>query len=178
VVHGAGLPVLVARRPVPEGRGLKALVCHHPASAAAVAATVGRLHWAAGTEGRVIGVAESLLAGQLPDWVEQRVRDPDTAAIAKAWEQEHDAEVAALEGTLRTFQATLPEPFRGHPPIVAQGNPGERILERAQADGTDLVVVGRTPTDALSRWLLGSTSEAVLTHAQASVLIVPVEKQA
>lgn len=178
VVHGAGLPVLVARRPVPEGRGLKALVCHHPASAAAVAAKVGRLHWASGTEGRVIGVAESLLAGRLPDWVEQRVRDPDTAAIAKAWEQEHDAEVAALEGTLRRFQATLPEPFRGHPPIVAQGNPGERILEQAQADGTDLVVVGRTPTDALSRWLLGSTSEAVLTHAQASVLIVPVEKKA
>jgi nucleotide-binding universal stress UspA family protein len=39
-------------------------------------------------------------------------------------------------------------------------------------------VVGRTPTDALSRWLLGSTSEAVLVHAHASVLLVPVEKTA
>jgi nucleotide-binding universal stress UspA family protein len=46
-----------------------------------------------------------------------------------------------------------------------------------KADGTDLVIVGRTPTDALSRWLLGSTSEAVLAHAAASVLLVPVEKK-
>jgi nucleotide-binding universal stress UspA family protein len=59
---------------------------------------------------------------------------------------------------------------------VAQGNPGEKILERSKADGTDLVVLGRTPTDAFSRWLLGSTSEAVLAHAAASVLIVPVER--
>jgi len=28
----------------------------------------------------------------------------------------------------------------------------------------------------LSRWMLGSTSEAVLSHAHASVMIVPVER--
>jgi nucleotide-binding universal stress UspA family protein len=37
-------------------------------------------------------------------------------------------------------------------------------------------VLGRTPTDPLSRWLIGSTSEAVLGGATGSVLIVPVEK--
>jgi nucleotide-binding universal stress UspA family protein len=78
---------------------------------------------------------------------------------------------------VKTFQGTLPPAFRGHDPIVAQGNPGEKILDRVKADGTDLVIVGRTPTDALSRWLLGSTSEAVLGHAAASVLLVPVEKK-
>jgi nucleotide-binding universal stress UspA family protein len=176
VVHGASLPVLVARRSLPAGRGPRVLVCHHPASAGAVAGVLGRLHWPADTEGRVIGVTEALLAGPLPAWLEQRVRDPDTAAIAKAWEQEHDAEVSTLAGTLKTFQATLPPAFHGREPIVAQGNPGEKILERSKADGTDLVVLGRTPTDAFSRWLLGSTSEAVLAHAAASVLIVPVER--
>jgi hypothetical protein len=35
--------------------------------------------------GHVIGVAESMLAGPLPSWLEKRARDPDTAAIAKAW---------------------------------------------------------------------------------------------
>ena len=35
-----------------------------------------------------------MLAGPLPSWLEKRARDPDTAAIAKAWEQEHAAEVA------------------------------------------------------------------------------------
>lgn len=177
VVHGAHLPVLVARSAPPTGRGLRVLVGHHPASAAAVAAVVQRLHWAAGSEGRVIGVTESMLAGPLPAWVKERVRDPDTAAIAAAWQHEHDEEVAALGGTLKAFQGTLPPTFRGHDPIVAQGNPGEKILEQVKADGTDLVVVGRTPADALSRWLLGSTSEAVLAHAAASVLLVPVEKK-
>lgn len=176
VVHGANLPVLVARSKVPQGRGLKVLACHHPASAAAVAKAIGHVRWPAGTTGGVIGVAESLLAGPLPAWLEKRVRDPDTAAVATAWQQEHDAEVTALEGALAAFAATLPPAFRTATPIVAQGNPGERIVERAKADGIDLIVLGRTPTDTLSRWLLGSTSEAVLSQSPTSVLIVPVEK--
>lgn len=176
VVHGAALPVLVARSAPPAGRGLKVLACHHPASAAAVAKAIGHVHWPAGTTGRVIGVAESLLAGPLPAWLENRVRDPDTAAVANAWQQEHDTEVTALAGTLAAFAATLPTAFASAAPVVAQGNPGERILETAQAEASDLIVLGRTPTDPLTRWLLGSTSEAVLAHSQASVLIVPVEK--
>lgn len=176
VVHGARLPVLVVRSAPPKDRGLKVLACHHQASAAAVAKALGHVHWATGTQGCVIGVAEALLAGPLPSWLEDRVRDPDTAAVAKAWQQEHDDEVTALEGTLAAFAATLPAAFRAAKPIVSQGNAGEKILERAAADGIDLVVVGRTPTDALTRWLLGSTSEAVLTRAAANVLIVPVEK--
>jgi nucleotide-binding universal stress UspA family protein len=177
VVHGADLPVLVVRSSPAGDRGLKVLVCHHPASAAAVAKAVGHIHWPAGTEGRVIGVAESLLAGPLPAWIEKRVRDPDTAAIAKAWQDEHDTEVAELTGRLTAFASGLPAMFREAAPIVAQGNPGEKIIDEAKRAGTDLVVLGRTPTDALSRWLLGSTSEAVLTHSAASVLIVPVEKK-
>ena len=81
-----------------------------------------------------------------------------------------------LEGTLAAFADSLPAAFRAAKPVVAQGNPGDKILERAKAEGIDLIVLGRTPTDALSRWLLGSTSEAVLTHSAGNVLIVPVHK--
>jgi nucleotide-binding universal stress UspA family protein len=175
VVHGANLPVLVVRSTAAKDRGLKLLVCHHPASAASIAKAVGHMHWPAGTQATVIGVAESMLAGPLPSWLETRVRDPDTASVAKAWQAEHDAEVTALGGTLAAFTATLPATLRSAKTAVAQGNPGEKILEHAAADHTDLIVLGRTPADAFSRWLLGSTSEAVLTHATASVLIVPVE---
>ena len=177
VVHGASLPVLVARSVPPADRGPRALVCHRPASATDVARIVGRIHWPANTEGRIIGVTESMLVSPLPGWLEKRARDPDTAAIAAAWQQEHDTERAALGGQLAAFQKELPAAFGGADPIIAEGNPGERILERVKADGVDLVILGRTPTDALTRWLLGSTSEAVLTHAAASVLIVPVEKR-
>lgn len=177
VVHGTHLPVLVARAVPPAGRGPRVLVGHHPASAAAVGALCNAIHWPDGTDGRIIGVTESLLAGPLPEWVEKRVRDPDTARIAQAWKQEHEAEAKVIGATLAAFAAGLPDAFRGHEPVVAEGNPGERILEKAARDGTELIVVGRTPSDALSRWLIGSTSEAVLTRATASVLVVPVEKR-
>ena len=176
VVHGAHLPVLVVRTPPPDSQGLKVLACHHPASAAALAKTAGDLHWPADTQANVIGVTESMLAGPLPSWLETRVRDPDTAAIADAWKQEHADEVAALGYTLTAFQQRLPAVFRGRAPLVAEGNPGDKILERAKQDGIELIITGRTHTDQLTRWLLGSTSEAVLTHAHASVLVVPVEK--
>ena len=175
VVHGGDRPVLVARAAPPADRGLKVLACHHPASAAAVAKALGHVHWPAGTEGLVIGVAESLLAGPLPTWLENRVRDPDTAAVAQAWQREHDDEVTSLGGVLDAFAATLPPAFRSTKPLVSQGNPGDRIMVAAQDRGVDLVVIGRTPTDPLSRWLIGSTSEAVLGRSPASVLIVPVE---
>ena len=178
VLHGAHLPVLVARSPAPVGRGLHVLACHHEKSAAAVAKALAMLHWPASTRGHVIGVAESMLAGPLPSWLEKRARDPDTAAIAKAWEQEHAAEVSDLAGRLDTFKRSLPSAFQAAAPIVVEGNPAEKIIAAAKADEDDLIVIGRTPTDALSRWLLGSTSEAVLVHSHASVLLVPVEKTA
>jgi nucleotide-binding universal stress UspA family protein len=178
VVHGANLPVLVVRGVTPADRGLKALVCHHPASAATIAGLLERLRWPDTAVGSVIGVTESLLAGPLPSWLEKTVRDPDTAAIADAWQQEHDKDVAAIGTSLKTFQSTLPAAFHSQAPIIVEGNPGEQILARSKQDGVDLIVIGRTPSDTLTRWLLGSTSEAVLTNATASVLIIPVEKKA
>ena len=177
VVHGANLPVLVVRGTPPADRGPKALVCHHAASAATIAALLGRLRWPDNTVGSVIGVAESMLAGPLPSWLEKTVRDPDTAAIADAWQHEHDKDVAAISSSLSEFQSTLPAAFRSQSPIIVEGNPGEQILTRSKQDGSDLIVIGRTPSDTLTRWLLGSTSEAVLTNATASVLIIPVEKK-
>ena len=38
-----------------------------------------------------------------------------------------------------------------------------------------VVVIGRTPADSLTRWILGSTSEALIMRANSSVLVVPAE---
>ncbi len=176
VLHGARQPVLVVRGLPPADGVFPVLVCHHEVSVSAVAEVIGMLHWPNTTHGRVIGVAESLLAGPLPEWLEKRVRDPDTAAIATAWEQEHAAERAALGTRLTAFQHVLPSPFRHNAPVIVEGNPAEQIVACAKVGGDALIVLGRTPTDRFTRWLLGSTSEAVLTHAEASVLLVPVEK--
>lgn len=178
VVHGSTLPVLVVRSAPAADAPIRPLVCHHPDSAASLAATVGKLRWPEGTSGEVIGVAESLLAGPIPAWLERKVRDPATAAIAAAWEKEHDVEVGSLTKALGAFVATLPAAFHTKPPIVEQGNPGDRIRAHVREDGDNMVILGRTPADPLTRWLLGSTSEAVLTGVPASVLLVPVEKAA
>jgi len=176
VVHGSTLPVLVVRHPPAADQPIRPIACHLPASADAIARVAGKLRWPADTTGEVVGVAESLLAGPLPSWLEKKVRSPETAAIAAAWQQEHDDEVGALSQSLDRFQQTLPVAFQGRPPVVAQGNPGDRIRAHVREHGDNLVILGRTPTDAVTRWLLGSTSEAVLTGVPASVLIVPVEK--
>ena len=72
VVHGATIPVLVARGPAPPADRLRVMVCHKDASTAAVAGFAQQVQWPAVTEGRVIGVTESLLAGPLPEWLERR----------------------------------------------------------------------------------------------------------
>lgn len=175
VVHGATLPVLVARGAAPPADRLRVMVCHKDASSDAVAGLTQQIRWPDSTEGRVIGVTESMLAGPLPEWLERRSVDPDTAAIAQAWEAEHDSEVEALGTQLAAFEKQLPAVFQQHEPIVAEGNPGEKIIAAAEEQEVDLIVMGRAPNTALTRWLIGSTSEAVLSHAHCSVLLVPVE---
>ena len=176
VVHGSTLPVLVVRNAPAAAEPIRPIACHLAASAAAMAAVVGKLRWPADTAGEVMGVAESLLAGPLPSWLEKKVRDPQTEAIASAWQREHDDEVGTLSKSLDAFQKQLPPAFAAKPPVVAQGNPGDRIRSHVREHGDNLVILGRTPSDAVTRWLLGSTSEAVLTGVPSSVLLVPVEK--
>ena len=84
VVHGSTLPVLVVRNAPAASESIRPIACYLAASAAAVAAVVSKLRWPADTSGEVIGVAESLLAGPLPSWLERKVRDPQSAAIASA----------------------------------------------------------------------------------------------
>ena len=176
VVHGSTLPVLVVRNAPAAGEPIRPIACHLAASASAVSAVVSKLRWPADTSGEVIGVAESLLAGPLPSWLEKKVRDPQSEAIASAWQQEHDDEVGTLSKALDGFQKQLPPSFGAKAPIVAQGNPGDQIRAHVRDHGDNLVILGRTPSDAVTRWLLGSTSEAVLTGVPSSVLLVPVEK--
>ena len=38
-----------------------------------------------------------------------------------------------------------------------------------------VVVIGRIAADSLTRWILGSTSEALIMRANSSVLVVPAE---
>jgi nucleotide-binding universal stress UspA family protein len=54
---------------------------------------------------------------------------------------------------------------------VATGTPGSVLLQVARPD--DLLVVGTRGQGRMGRWLLGSTSVAVASHAPCPVLVVP-----
>ena len=109
--------------------------------------------------------------------LEKRARDADAEAMGQAWVAEHQQERDAMTARLTAYLARLPAPFRDAQPLVAEGNPAERILETIAADKTDLAIVGKTAAGPLRRLLLGSTSERVLSHAPCSVLVVPIQER-
>jgi len=55
---------------------------------------------------------------------------------------------------------------------LAKGNSREGIVEAAKDNKVDIVVVGSRGLGALSRLLVGSVSEYVVTHAPCPVLVV------
>lgn len=60
---------------------------------------------------------------------------------------------------------------------VVSGLPKREILEKAESFDADLIVVGSQGQGAFSRFLLGSVSQYLATHAKCSVLIVKEKDQ-
>lgn len=58
-------------------------------------------------------------------------------------------------------------------PIVERGDAARLCLERAQAIGADLIVIGKRKRSALEALALGSVTRHVLANAKADVLVLP-----
>jgi nucleotide-binding universal stress UspA family protein len=56
--------------------------------------------------------------------------------------------------------------------LVWEGEPGPSIVEAAEAEGADLIVVGSHGRGRVGRFLIGSVSDHVIRNAAAPVLIV------
>lgn len=63
--------------------------------------------------------------------------------------------------------------------VLAPGSPRPVILDEAERWGADLIVLGSHGYGALKRFLLGSVSQAIVSHAKCSVEVVrcPVTKE-
>ena len=116
-------------------------------------------------------VVRPMFVTDLPDWVKIK-RNPDVAAMAAAWEVEHQQSLQAARIDLEKFRGQLPAFFANEELIVAEGRPAEEILAETREKAIDLVVMGSRRTGGIKRLLLGSTSEQVLREAPCSVLIV------
>ena len=54
---------------------------------------------------------------------------------------------------------------------IFQGQPEQVIIQRAEENSADLVVVGRRDIAQVRHWLEGSTSESLVRHCPVSVLV-------
>ncbi|MDQ6774395.1 MAG: universal stress protein [Candidatus Dormibacteraeota bacterium] len=56
--------------------------------------------------------------------------------------------------------------------VLKSGNPAEEILDLAEGDAYDLIVLGHRGMSGARRFLMGSVSERVVRHATVPVLVV------
>ena len=128
---------------------------------AAAARSIAARPWPSGSELRIISVVEPIMPGA--DWwraggaVVDRIREDNVKRSKEAVNIAGD--IVASTG-LKTETAVL------------EGAPKKRIVEEAKEWGAHIVVVGSHGRRGLTRYLLGSVSEAVAMHAQCSVEVI------
>jgi nucleotide-binding universal stress UspA family protein len=56
--------------------------------------------------------------------------------------------------------------------IVLAGSPAEAIVEYAESNSCDLIIMGSRGLSAIKEWMLGSVSHNVIQHARMPVMIM------
>jgi nucleotide-binding universal stress UspA family protein len=183
VVQSANTPVLVVKQRRADAdaptsgteqmpQPFRALAAYDGSPAAErIAKLLQQFSWPELAEGWVITVVRPWFPFDVPEWVKNQPRDPDVAAMAAAWEQEHQQNLQAARRELEQFRDQLPPLFARQDAIVVEGRPAEQIVTQLRSQGIDLAIVGSHGRGRLQRLLLGSTAEQVLASAPCSVLI-------
>jgi nucleotide-binding universal stress UspA family protein len=61
--------------------------------------------------------------------------------------------------------------------VVVEGDPAHAILEFAEHNKIDLIIMGTLGKGGVERFLLGSVADKVVKHSKVSVLVVKKQKQ-
>lgn len=62
-------------------------------------------------------------------------------------------------------------------PVILEGHPADKVLEFAEQEGMDLIVMGTLGRTGLDRFLLGSVAEKVIRHSKIPVMVVKGESE-
>lgn len=173
VVHSSTIPVWVARAKGGTAAPRVLLASESPQTAAGPAAMLARFQWPATAKFSIVSVIPSIFAGRVPDWLQKQARSPDVEEMVQAWVKDHDNSLASTRSTMETFARTLPSPLADANVVVGEGEPANVILSTAANEGSKLIVLGTRTKWSLGAAIFGSTAEAVLNHAECSVLVVP-----
>jgi nucleotide-binding universal stress UspA family protein len=142
----------------------------------------------------VLGLDDSPCSARAADWLLQfplrsdgEVRLVTVVPLLEVWSRsaialgppvaDHVTTLAQYERETAQEQLdTQARPFgaRGTRAVteIRSGDPALGLLQVAEEEGADLIVVGSHGQGAVKRFLLGSVSEKVLRHAHCSVLVV------
>lgn len=72
---------------------------------------------------------------------------------------------------LESLEALIPEDI-SYTSLIDDGNPKAKIVEYAEKEKIDLILMGATGTGTFSRLLLGSTTAYVVNNAPCNVMVV------
>jgi nucleotide-binding universal stress UspA family protein len=91
--------------------------------------------------------------------------DVETEALLESARGRFEQQFVALRGKAAAARVT---------PLfeIASGHPAEQILYRADSWRADHIVLGHRGKNMFQRWLMGSVSHRVLSHAACTVTIV------
>ncbi|HMP07314.1 MAG TPA: universal stress protein [Lacipirellulaceae bacterium] len=105
------------------------------------------------------------------DAMEYRMRSADaewTYHFGDGLQRLRDASREALQETI----AALPEPRPTIEPVVIDGRPSQEIVNYANANHVDLIVVGTHGRGALGKAFLGSVADNLIRQADCPVMVV------
>lgn len=133
-------------------------------SNAAVDAVAAR-PWPEGSSVQIISAMELSFTPTPETWA---LPDSYYAQAEQAAKEQAESVVREASQRLRAGQALPMESFT----TIKVGRAEDVILDEAEKWGADLIVLGSHGYRAFKRFLLGSVSQAVATHAKCSVEIV------
>ncbi|HEY4365525.1 MAG TPA: universal stress protein [Bryobacteraceae bacterium] len=154
----------IARGP----RGMKLLLATDGSPSAAHAArSIASRPWPPDTEVEIFTVVELALT-DLQAAFEPPLIDNETKDKIR-----EDAMRHAQEAIREAAEILAPSPLKTSDSIsVLTNSPKQLILDEARAFDADLIVTGSHGLSGIDRFMLGSTSEAVATHAECSVEVI------
>jgi nucleotide-binding universal stress UspA family protein len=148
----------------PRRTAMKILLATDGSESSQLAArSISERPWPAGTEFRVLSVPElSVPLLQMPYFSHSSMDKLRGHAIQRAEDAEAAAEEVLADASLAESGTVA----------ASAAKPKEIILQNAEEWGADLIVCGSHGRRGLSRFLLGSVSEAIASHAKCSVEII------
>ncbi|HLX43514.1 MAG TPA: universal stress protein [Bryobacteraceae bacterium] len=131
------------------------------------AQSIAERPWPEGTEVRILSAVELAMTTFQAALEPPFVNDAAMEALREESMKRAQNAVASAEETIVGAGLKASESIS-----VSVDSPKQIIIDEAKAWGADLIVVGSHGRRGISRFVLGSVSEAVATHAECSVEVI------